>query len=232
MNKLHVVLLAAALLSTSGCIKKDEVECDPGFVEEAGACVPVAGDTGVDVQDDGGDGGTDADAFVSACDPVCAAPTEHCDEEGVFGTVGDCVECLGADDCDTGRDEMCDEGACVQCVSDSDCSDATAPVCGDDGECVPCTVGENDGCNGVMDGGTALGVCADVGGVSECVECTEATAADDCGDFSCNPATNRCTTTECGDVLDCGRCVGDHECNYDGGFRCVPMEFMGVARLD
>ena len=198
-------------------------------MEVDGACVPVTPtDSGTDA--DGGTDSTedDADAFVSACDPRCAAPTEHRDEDGVFGTAGVCVACLETSDCDEPGGEMCEGGACVQCVNDSDCDSATLPVCGDDGQCVPCTVGENAGCDGVMDGATALGVCADIDGVNECVGCTEATAADDCGDFSCNPATNRCTETERGNVPSCGACVSDFECAYDAGTRCVPMNFRGA----
>ena len=53
------------------------------------------------------------------------------------------------------------------------------------------------------------------------------TEEDECGDNSCNPATNECTNTERNSVPSCGACVADSECGVSS--RCVNVTYMGAA---
>ena len=223
---ISAICLLAAL---PACITKTTLVCDPGFTEVDGACVALDGSVPDASPEDGsGDAGPDV---PSACTTDCTGATPVCNEDTM-----ECVECVVPGDC-ASRDPrtMCSDNVCVECTDNSQCMTPEEPVCATEGAmaglCVPCDGGPGQ-CDGILDGETALGICDISGDTGVCVECTEATADTACGDFSCNPATNTCTETERGDVLDCGRCVSDTECDMEAGFRCVPMNFMGTARPD
>jgi hypothetical protein len=133
---------------------------------------------------------------------------------------GSCARCRDAGDCESfaGTPVCDDEGACVGCLADSDCTDPSAARCDmATQECVPCDAPSQ--CEG-----TGLTLCAE----GTCVECTTEDETP-CGDFSCDPADNTCTTTQRGTVSRCGACVADSECGLADD-RCVPMEFMGEPR--
>lgn len=234
--KSYSAIALCSLVLALGCKGTVEVNCteeptDPACVELCATEPTLPHCSGNDGGTDAGpgDGGTDADAFVSNCTSECTGETPICDEDEDNAM---CVQCLVPADCEgvEGR-PMCDMNRCVECASSTQCETAEASLCGDDGLCAECA--ENADCDGVVDGdGNALNVCDTSGDTNVCVGCTEATAADDCDAFSCNPATQLCTETERGDVPDCGRCVGDAECDFDAGFRCVPMNFQGTDRPD
>lgn len=234
MNRIFLCGLAALLCSCTG---SETINC----VEMPGerACQEACQMDPTLVYCSGNDGGTDAgdtgtpdagpDVPTSNCTTECTGETPICNEDEDEDNAI-CVQCLLPVDCDgvEGR-PMCDMNRCVECTSSTQCDTAEASLCGDDGLCGECAV--NADCDGVMDGdGNPLNVCDTSGDANVCVGCTEATAEEDCDTFSCNPATQLCTETVRGDVPDCGGCVGDAECNVDGGFRCVPMEFAGEAR--
>ena len=220
-----ILFLSVLGVVLAGCTKKDTITCDPGFMLQGEMCVPTV-DSGTDTADvDPADGvdASDGDGAVSACDPVCSGDMPLCDEYGVQGAAGECVACLDDDGCE--GDETCSAGACVECTTSAECTTATAPVCDDTGTCVPCTIGENTGCDGVMDGARALGVCADVEGINECVEC-DASEESACGDFVCDVLARTCTSDiEPGDAGNCDVCVSDSHCADE--MVCIQETFGG-----
>lgn len=107
---------------------------------------------------------------------------------------------------------FCDyrNGTCFACRSDDDCTDHDAPVCDPDTRaCAGCE--DDDACESFDE------VC-DVARAS-CVECTLDTEALQCGNKTCNLASNDCTTTELHSVATCMSCVADHDCGPY--MRCV-----------
>lgn len=106
---------------------------------------------------------------------------------------------------------------CVECTSNSECDAPAAARC-EDGFCAACLT--YDDCAHLDDG-----VCS--GG--NCVQCTTA-RREACGNYSCNPATLRCTETPTGSLEWCHRCVADSECPVN--HRCIAMTYRGDARPD
>ncbi|MEM9861015.1 MAG: hypothetical protein AAF938_05325 [Myxococcota bacterium] len=232
--------MATGLLGLVGCTTEDV--CAPGLIRESGRCVAdcVNGReelerTGRLGECDDVDMGPDSDADVGPteigmdvpdlgpCGDACTGDTPLCDESAAR-----CVQCLAPTDCASvsGR-PMCDDGTCVECTSSDQCTEATASRCADSGleagSCAPCVTSTD--CAGIMDGEAALGVCDDRSGTGICVQCTEATAEADCDEFSCDPATSRCTETERGTVDRCESCTGDGECQ--DGLGCIAIEELG-----
>lgn len=233
MNRAFLSGFAALLCACTGsetinCVEMpDERACQEACQMDTTLAYCTTADAGSDAGTPDANVDAAPDVPASNCTTECVGGTPICDE---LNSV--CVQCLTPTDCEgvEGR-AMCNEGSCVECTSSTQCDTAELSLCGEGGLCSACAI--NDDCMGVMDGvGNALNVCDTSGESGVCVDCTEATAADDCGDFSCNPATQLCTETQRGDVPDCGRCLGDAECNFAGGFRCVPMEFQGTGRPD
>lgn len=143
---------------------------------------------------------------------------------GAGGTNGDGGEAGGAgtagsnacgSPCEAPK-PFCDEssGACVACLESTDCTDAAAPRC-DDGACV--------GCADTAD-------CEHIPGKHACDEpsqaCVECTVDDEsaCDGNSCDPATNRCTSTPLGQTGTCKPCLADSEC--EDGHRCIELDYL------
>ncbi len=144
----------------------------------------------------------------------CASPTPACDVVAVM-----CVECTQTLDCSNESASRCntEEHTCSACQDNADCEHIEgSPYCNaSTHRCVPCDCTDD-----------AKPVCEPDSG--DCVECTIATEADQCGEHSCNPATFQCTGTERGTVITCGPCVADSECAST--HRCIPMHFKGTPR--
>lgn len=228
-------LLLLVLLSLTGC--EDDVNC----VEMAGhpdclpSCLEDPSLPGCDAFDLGtGDQGVPEDAGPcgmcasgTVCDPAsgnCVAclgdgdcTDEVCLIDDADSSNNECVGCVDSDDC-SGDTGTCDMGSneCVGCLMDSDCTEPAMAKC-DTGtnSCVECD--SSTQCEGTGENECVAGAC---------VECTEDSAEDDCGDFSCNPATNECTTTNRDSIEQCQACVSDSECVAD--HYCVAMTFMGA----
>ena len=136
-----------------------------------------------------------------------------------------CVACLKSTDCKDTAKLVCDTStnSCVACLANSDCPSATASRC--DTTTNACAACQNDS------------DCTQISGKNACSNgtCVQCTAAKEtaCGAYSCNPATNACTTTNRGSLDYCGACLADSECI--GGdiatptARCVPMTFNGTT---
>ena len=231
-------------------------EEDSGRVDSGDAGLDGGGDA-ADVSSDVLDAGLCSPACTPpevclAGDCVRCIGNEDCGGDTPYCVENECVACTSAtltEDCDATAPACSAAGACVGCSGDDAlCSRFTStPLCGDDGDCVACngaadctlpslprcdpstntctTCMVDDDCEG-----TGRPACALAGpSAGTCVACTEGSAPRDCGDFSCNPATNTCTTTERDSVPDCGRCMGDDECMGPDD-RCVPMNYMGATR--
>ena len=220
------VLSIGALFLVQGCIIEETLICDPGYVEQDDRCPPVdasvmdaTNDGTSDVFDSGSPDAFDGGPDAGPCGE-CSADAPLCNE----GTM-ECVQCLAPSDCaGVANRPLCENNSCVQCANSTQCDTPEASLCGDEGLCEACAV--NDDCAGVVDAdANTLGVCDTSGGAGVCVGCTEATAEDDCGDFSCDPATNLCTETERGDVNRCGACVSDAECM--AGHACIEIDELG-----
>jgi hypothetical protein len=178
------------------------------------------------------------------CDGACTGPKPACDlasntcvecigktdckdaaKPACDTTTNTCVECTDKTDCTDIAKPLCDTTteACVACLQQSDCKAATASKC-DVGQCKPCTMDAE--CSNIA----GKGVC----NAGTCVQCTIAKEAV-CGGKSCNPKTLACTTTSVGTVLACEPCLADSECTGgnqpDPDARCVPMKYVGVARV-
>jgi hypothetical protein len=193
-----------------------------------------AEDGGEDVVDTGGDTEGDAEDVetdVSACAEACTGETPYCDEAS-----GECVACLGDDDCSAG---VCTEsGACVACEENGDC--ASGEVCYLDADdagnnaCVTCVEGEGcapDTVCVVDEGDPSANVCAECGGDGDCdgvcdeggdsdpsnnvcvgcledADCTDATAS------TCNTSTNTCEACATND--DCTGIADGEVCDTSG----------------
>ena len=195
---------------------------DSGSLEDAGMDAGGEPDAGPCGETCGGD--TPAcEASSGRCvectvddDAACEGSTPVCD-----GETNTCIQCDGDDaSACSGETPLCDvdANACVACLDDADCTEAGAARCDPDTHaCVGCD--DSAQCTGI----TGTEVC-DVE-ASTCVECT----VDDespCGDNSCDPASNACTSTPRGETRTCEACVADSECMAD--HRCVPMTFDGA----
>ena len=217
------------------CVDRDGGHGDAGD-HDAGD----AGDTGHDARD-ASDVGMDT-PDIGACPMTCTLP-ERCDPD-----LGECVRCLESANCDADAPSCNAAGECESCAGDDAfCTRfAGTPLCGESGECVACneaadctepgmarcdeTTHECTTCMVDTDcEGTGRTACALTGArAGSCVACTEASAPRDCGDFSCNPATNTCTTTEREMTSTCQPCVSDTECIVN--HRCITMNYMDVPR--
>lgn len=109
------------------------------------------------------------------------------------------------------------EYACIQCEENTECRDYDAARCGQTALCEPCRTSED--CTHLD-----RKVCVD--GVCEQCDIGESGA---CGNFSCDPATKRCTTTSLNSQQWCEPCLADSEC--EPNHRCVPMYFAGSLRM-
>jgi hypothetical protein len=150
----------------------------------------------------------------------CAADGGN--DGGVGGDAS--VACGGA--CG-GATPYCKESTntCVECLQTEQCTDGTKSVCDTStNTCVACN--DNTQCSHIA----GKGIC-DQG---TCVGCTEATEAEACGGFYCDPAAKTCTTTPRGTTAFCNECVSDSECanNAEGVRRCVAMGYNGAPRAD
>lgn len=76
------------------------------------------------------------------CEEECVDTRALCDE-----TSGECVECLGNEDCGESRPRCNVRGACEGCTTDRDCRKEGAPACLPDGSCGECVSGEHCGGN-------------------------------------------------------------------------------------
>lgn len=148
---------------------------------------------------------------------TCGGRCEACPE--VENATPTCVagECSFA--CDGGF-RPCEGCAfdrdCIECEQNDECSNYDRSVCGDDGLCEPCE--RNDDCTHLD-----RNVCVE----GTCVQCTTGERAA-CGNNSCNPANNTCTTTTVMSRQWCETCLADSEC--EPGHRCVPMFYGGAMR--
>ncbi|WP_158542599.1 hypothetical protein [Lujinxingia litoralis] len=117
-------------------------------------------------------------------------------------------------------EEGCDgpPGQCVECLENAHCTDPQAPVC-QQGACTGCA--SNQDCAGVE----GKAICDVATGM--CAECLPG-QSEACGDFSCDPQTRECTTTELKSRGSCESCRSDDECAPD--HICVAMSFAGLAR--
>ena len=157
---------------------------------------------------------------ASHADCARFSPMKFCTADSDAGaTEGQCVECLGDDDCPSVSKAYCKSNKCTSCEDSKQCNHFKGPP-GTPGTTVCKT--EQFG-----DAGTPSG---------ECVECTVEDESP-CGVNSCDPATNHCTKTRVASVNYCGACLADSECNGgtapDGGThvaRCIPMTFQGSWR--
>ena len=150
----------------------------------------------------------------------CPTAKPRCD------TLETCVQCLANADCTTAGKTRCDTlQTCVECLTNADCPDVSRSFCSD-GTCKACSTDEQ--CSQFTATGTKVCKLAESGDAGTasgtCVQCTEAKASA-CGSNSCNPATNKCTSTAVNSVLKCGACVSDAECSDNPLMRCVPMTF-------
>lgn len=160
-------------------------------------------------------------APMSACVGGCDVG-EVCDEDA-----GECVACLGDDDCEEGK--VCGpENTCVTCVSNTTCEENSpdTPLCDTVKDaCVACL--ESPDCVG-----SAGGAVCDVE-TSQCVECIS--DADCASDLRCDTTSQQCVT--CLDRMDCDQpdaaicdegntqtciaCGQDSDCDHLGLNRCV-----------
>lgn len=205
-HKIGFALLTSGLLFvvSQSCTHKFTSECElvRGCEEDGPG---AAGSTT-------GPGGGGSGSY--ACDALCDGATPYCDEES-----RECVACRDNVDCTDASAPRCEAGQCLGCTEAADCAHhADQGVCDpESGSCVECM--EATDCAQHPDGSLCVG--------GQCVECTvEDESA--CGDNSCDPATNTCTSTKRSSRGPCQTCVADSECEPD--HRCVPMEFQGEVR--
>jgi hypothetical protein len=145
-------------------------------------------------------------ASASFCDPATNACT-GCRE----GVDADCNNVPGLN--------VCQGRACVQCAgARRDACGEAAPACSASFSC--------EACKADSDCQRFGKVCDE--GKRACVACTIDSEAAQCGNNSCNPATQACTGTDRGSVDLCGRCLADSECKAD--HRCISMNFQGASR--
>jgi hypothetical protein len=230
MKTLRLALLLSLVVSCDCSVDEPGPRCPPTFVydEDEGACVSEDLGTPDDADTDmPGDpcGGCGTDEVCDTGTMTCVAclgdgdcGDDVCLVDATDSSMNACVDCRDGDDCGGDTPVCTSDNTCVGCEADADCTDPANGQC-DTGTntCVPC----DDSAQCTEDG---AGVCDD----GMCVECTIATEETDCGDFSCNPATQECTTTDRGSVTRCGECLGDSECIAD--HKCIELDYMGAAR--
>ena len=165
------------------------------------------------------DAGTDSGAADSgaADSGTDAGPCGLC-EGGLLcdPSTGDCVQCLGHDDCD-GATPVCDPDAhtCVQCLGHDDCTDPAAAQCDDSHTCVPCT----------MDNHCTQGdrrFCAE----GTCVQCDADSETAACADKVCDIEAGTCSDADPRSAIECEPCLSDLHC--EDGLRCVPLNYKGA----
>ena len=175
-----------------------------------------------------GSGGTSGTAGTGATggtmDPCggCTGTTPVCDEDTLT-----CVQCLTNENCDATA-PVCDEqnNVCV-CNTDTDCNTQELARCNTAQQtCEPCQADSQ--CDGIEGLPATDNVCDD----GTCFDCTPETEAETCDDLvSCNPATNTCTRTVVGSLIECDECVADSECGDGLGpsdaFRCIGLDYQG-----
>lgn len=148
-----------------------------------------------------------SDAGDADATPMDAAPD-------VGGDAGPCGGACDLDFCEAST------GTCLDCrvaMGNADCTTPAAPICSD-GSCERC--GSDADCDRFTDAREC--------GPGGCVACTPANEVDVCPDFTCDPATGRCTDVAPHDRLNCETCVADSQCPID--HRCVPMFFGAGSR--
>lgn len=142
--------------------------------------------------------------------PVCDRATKTC---GDCRTSDDCASFDGMTVC---ADVGPRAGRCVECATNADCPSPDAPRCNAaTNTCVPCSMRDECIARGWNE-------CSD----GRCVECTEETAAENCGPHSCDPVALRCTSTRRDSLGSCQPCLSDAECGGDAA--CVPTRFGGA----
>lgn len=213
----------------------------------AGATAGVGHGGNAGEGESGGEGGNAGDAAAGGTEPcdaecsgersVCDIPTDtcvactsntHCDDDAPLCDTAShtCVECT-SDEAGACKDAtpVCnpDTNRCVECLDNEPCTNPAASLCNASHRCAPCV--DNGDCSHLSESG----VCDD----GTCVECTVADETA-CGQHSCDPAANRCTTTRRGTLYPCEPCLADSECvgaeQSDPEQRCVPMHFQGDIR--
>ena len=245
-------LFSLAFLSCFAVVPSTACMSTKHGCSEFGACA----------SDEGGNGGTSGNASnggttkggstkggssstsKAPCNGECSRNTPVCDE-----STNQCVGCLANKDCKTSAKPVCDpdQNACVACLKSTDCKDTAKPVCDTStNACVACLANTDCPSATASRCDTTTNACAACQNDSDCTQisgknacsngtCVQCTAAKEtaCGAYSCNPATNACTTTNRGSLDYCGACLADSECI--GGdiatptARCVPMTFNGTA---
>lgn len=191
-----------------GCV--DDGDCPGGLCEPTEqvcvACIETA---------DCGDGRV-CNPATNTC--VECLTTAECEGEGGVcnPATNTCVECLSTTDC---TDGLCleAENRCVDCLANADCSSPSSSRCDPTANsCSACTTHAD---------------CAHLAGLPSCdagtcVACTPETEATACGIYSCNRATNTCTTTPRGSLDYYRLCQADSECV--AGAACVFQSIVGV----
>ncbi len=160
-----------------------------------------------------GDCTTRAHCLPYAAQPSCNVVSGTCVACDIPNETADCADTPSTPVCNANRQ-------CVQCRTNTHCLSATASRCTGD-TCASCM---NDShCSHLSGTPRCFG--------GTCRECTPATEAVDCGGNSCDPATRVCSGNAIGSQGVCESCVSDSDCSQTGGtFRCIPMNYMGVAR--
>lgn len=162
-------------------------------------------------------GEPDAGAVLSKCvactlNKHCEAPTPFCDKSS-----NSCVACLTAAQCTDPAASLCLDNQCAACTRDEDCAHIPNQTLCKFAAALDAKSSPDAGAPG-----------------NRCVQCT---VEDDspCAGKSCNPLTNKCTSTPKGKTATCGECQADSECMGaepgDGGAvgaRCVAMTFKGA----
>jgi hypothetical protein len=210
-NHPHLALLPALLALACTRINPDycdkDIPCSGGrFCDKdtnscrpADAAVPEpdapAADAANDLARDAGDGpnscSTDDDCRTASAGPTCF----H----------GQCLRCMGVNECKMGLYCAVDAGRCVACTDNEGCLDTPAsPICVQS-QCAPCTQ-QPEACARRY---PALPACDPSGA---CVECT---ADGDCH----SPAKPICDT----EAKKCVACTSDQQCASKGGNAGVCM---------
>lgn len=175
--------------------------------------------------------------------PHCNANTciecgthDHClDPTKPQCTAGTCTPCTDSTACTTRTAtphclttaSTAATGTCVACRDHSDCTDPSAPECGTDHICKPCTT--NAACTG-RDNATICDTSSDATYGGKCVQCT-GTRYEVCGtdpvstrSFVCDSRARSCSNTATARSTGlCGDCVTDAQC-FEGQL-CMQQTF-------
>ncbi len=233
-----------------------DTECDEGFEDCLGNCVPVdenieaCGEECVDLDTDPDHCGIcdlacDSEQFCDqgSCADDCADELSLCEGQCVDleANAQHCSDCNAA--CPA-SEPICNDGTCVECVDAADCGDEAYYDCEDN----QCSCEDERTPDAVCDEwGSECGVAADgcgethecdycSGGLPVCdiaaEQCVECIDSDDCTDEVCNGDDNICV--ECVDDAQCeiGGCV-ENECPcspnanaFGGGLGTVEEPYM------